>query len=139
MREMDRRSIEGGLVPGPTLMERAGAGCVRSLLSRTPDLRRRIWIVYGKGNNGGDGLVIARLLRERGLGHGVLLAAPADAMRGDALEALEAARRSGLYLEEVAVSDAVGRESERLSHLGPEDIVVDALLGTGLTGPVEGT
>src|SRR5512140_149025 len=85
MREMDRRTIEGGLVEGLVLMERAGAGVLRSILSRVDDLhRRRIWIVCGRGNNGGDGLVLARLLRRRGLHPRVLLTVPRASLSGDA-------------------------------------------------------
>src|SRR6185369_7886619 len=69
MRTLDRLTIELG-TPGHVLMERAGRGATQVLLECFPRLRRkgrRAVIVFGKGNNGGDGLVIARLLRQRGV------------------------------------------------------------------------
>lgn len=134
MREMDRRTIEGGRVPGLTLMERAGRGVLRSMVKRIPDVEgRRVCIVCGKGNNGGDGLVLARLLRERGLWPRVLLTAPLSALEGDAAVNAARAREAGLYLEE-----AGPRERDALGSLSARDVIVDALLGTGLKGPATG-
>lgn len=85
MRECDRRAIDDLGIPGPTLMERAGRGLARAIRSRYPHLnRRRIWIVCGRGNNGGDGLVLARLLHDDGLNPRVLLTDPAEEIAGDA-------------------------------------------------------
>jgi len=135
MREMDRRTIEGGLVPGLTLMERAGAGILRSLLARVRDLhKRRVVIVCGRGNNGGDGLVLARLLRDRGLWPEVLLTATPDSLGGDALMNAERARACGLFLR-----PAGAKERDRLRGLSSGDVLVDALLGTGLKGPARGS
>ncbi len=135
MREMDRRTIEGGLVPGLVLMERAGMGIIRSIRRRTPRLRhRRIVIVCGKGNNGGDGLVVARLLRDRGLWPQVILTAPGTALEGDAAVNAGRARSSGLWLREMTPEEG----ARLLGRLEPEDLVVDALLGTGLAGAARG-
>ena len=85
MRECDRRTIEDRDVPGPVLMERAGRGLDRAIRARFPHLnRRRIWIVCGRGNNGGDGLVLARLLHDDGFNPRVLLTDPAAEIAGDA-------------------------------------------------------
>lgn len=130
MREIDRRTISGG-TPGLELMERAGRGLLRSILARCPELHtRRVVIVCGGGNNGGDGLVLARLLRERGLWPELILTVPPEALAGDAAENGRRASASGFVLR------AAGeREHARLARLSPHDLVVDALLGTGLSGP----
>jgi hydroxyethylthiazole kinase-like uncharacterized protein yjeF len=134
MREMDRRTIEGGLVPGLTLMERAGAGILRSILRRASPLeRRRIVIACGKGNNGGDGLVVARLLRERGLHPRVLMTVPPSTLEGDAAINARRAERAG-----VRILEAGPRERADLAALTEDDLVLDALLGTGLSGPPRG-
>ena len=133
MREMDRRTIAGG-VPGLVLMERAGRGLLRSILTRRPGLpRHRVVIVCGRGNNGGDGLVLARLLRERGLWPDLLLTVSPDSLKGNAAENALRAARCGFVLRM-----AGERERARLAHLSVHDLVVDALLGTGLSGPAHG-
>lgn len=133
MREMDRRAIAGG-IPGLELMERAGRGLLRSILARRPGLsKRRVAIVCGRGNNGGDGLVLARLLRERGLWPDLLLTVPPDSLRGDAAENARRAAACGFI-----VRMAGERERERLTRLSAHDLVVDAVLGTGLQGPAHG-
>ena len=133
MREMDRRTIACG-VPGLVLMERAGRGLLRSILARRPGLpRHRVAIVCGRGNNGGDGLVLARLLRERGLWPDLLLTVSPDSLQGDAAENARRAARCGFVLRM-----AGERERARLARLSEHDLVVDALLGTGLSGPAHG-
>src|SRR5580698_39823 len=85
-RAADGWAIESG-EPGIRLMERAGAGLVDQLVTRVPD--GRIAVVCGKGNNGGDGLVAARRLRELGRDVDVLMLAPGDELAGDALANFE--------------------------------------------------
>ena len=80
-RAVDSWAIESG-EPGIRLMERAGAGLVDRLVERVPD--GRVAVVCGKGNNGGDGLVVARRLRELGRDVDVLMLAPGDKLGGDA-------------------------------------------------------
>lgn len=133
MQEMDRRTIASG-VPGLTLMERAGRGLLRSLVARVPHLSSRpIWILCGKGNNGGDGLVLARLLLERGIRSRTILLAERSSLSGDAAINAERAERLGIVLS--APSDPA---REQLARLGPDAVIVDALLGTGVTGPAHG-
>jgi NAD(P)H-hydrate epimerase len=133
MREMDRRAIAGG-IPGLALMERAGRGLLRSILARRPDLHaHRVAIVCGRGNNGGDGLVLARLLRERGLWPDLLLTVSPDSLRGDAAENARQAAMCGF-----ALRTAGERERARLTRLSVHDLVVDAILGTGLSGAAHG-
>jgi hydroxyethylthiazole kinase-like uncharacterized protein yjeF len=120
MRATDRWAIEERQVPSLTLMERAGEGLAGVAARRA--LAGRIAVVCGKGNNGGDGLVAARLLRQAGRQVDVLAAAPADDLRGDAAEQLR--RLPGDPPEPF--------DAARLEGAGA---IVDALLGTGATGP----
>jgi NAD(P)H-hydrate epimerase len=122
MGEADRLAIAGG-VPGLTLMENAGSAVAAEIAKRFPDARR-VAVLCGPGNNGGDGFVAARLLRDRGytlrLGFkGDPASLPADA-------AAMAKSWSG-------VIEALGHEL-----LQGSDVVVDALFGAGLARPIEG-
>ncbi|MFN8546726.1 MAG: NAD(P)H-hydrate dehydratase [Candidatus Eisenbacteria bacterium] len=133
MREMDRRTIEEQGTPGLVLMERAGRGIVRVLALRFGPLHRRvIAVVCGKGNNGGDGLVVARLLRARGLWPRLVLTAPVDQLSPDARVNAERAQAAGLALE-------VGDPDRSLRGLSERDLLLDGLLGTGLDGPARGS
>jgi ADP-dependent NAD(P)H-hydrate dehydratase / NAD(P)H-hydrate epimerase len=129
MREVDRRTIEMG-IPGLVLMENAGHRVVELLAEKFAPLEaRRIAILCGKGNNGGDGLVIARQLfsRFRPLSlHVVLLAAPEE-LKGDAAQNYRMLQECGC---------PVTREVPAEAQLAT--IVVDALLGTGISGPASG-
>jgi NAD(P)H-hydrate epimerase len=133
MRRADRRTIEDAGLPGAVLMENAGSAVARALEQRFPDARRLI-VLCGKGNNGGDGFVIARRLRERA--EAVLLGRRGE-VRGDALLHLLACERSGGRVLEAPDEAGWGVALERLRRA---DVVVDALLGTGLraapTGPL---
>ena len=142
MRERDRRTIDGGLVPSLTLMERAGRGLLASILRRFHRLHQaRIVIVCGRGNNGGDGLVLARLLRDRGLHPQVFLAGRIAALEGDAATNAARAGAAGLWIRETGADEIGDPESavrRCLRALRSEDLLVDALLGTGLRGPARG-
>ncbi len=119
MRAVDAWAIEEQGVPSLDLMERAGEGLARLVAeaARPGPIR----IVIGKGNNGGDGLVVARLLR--GDGHEVDVLAPAgvEGLRGDALA----------NLERLPGESPRPFEPEALAGSGA---VVDCLLGTGFEG-----
>ena len=93
MRALDRWTIEHG-TPGRVLMERAGKGAVAVLRARLGRPRGPVVVVCGRGNNGGDGFVMARLLRRAGVTVEVWLAADADAVGGDAATMLAAWRRA---------------------------------------------
>jgi NAD(P)H-hydrate epimerase len=133
MRALDARAIRELGIPGPRLMDNAGsaaAGLVAGWLA--PVRGRSVVVVCGKGNNGGDGFVVARRLRARGAAVRVFLVAARDEVRGDAAAAL--ARWRG-RIEEIGAE----RDLEALERaLGRADAVVDALLGTGLTGAARG-
>lgn len=120
MAEADRRTIAGGIA-GIALMENAG----RAVADVVAALGlRRVLVVAGPGNNGGDGFVAARLLAERGLDVTVALVGDRARLKGDA--ALAAGRWSGA---------TVGADP---AAAGQCDVIVDALFGAGLDRPVEG-
>jgi hydroxyethylthiazole kinase-like uncharacterized protein yjeF len=129
MREVDRRTVELG-IPGIVLMENAGHRVVEYLAQRfAPLAEQRIFVICGKGNNGGDGLVIARQLHTRvhpASLHVVLLAAP-DELKGDA-----AANYKMLEACGCPVLRSVPPDSRNAT------LVIDAILGTGISGPASG-
>jgi NAD(P)H-hydrate epimerase len=135
MRRLDQLTIEGG-TPGHVLMERAGQGATRALLHWFPHVRRKsVLIVAGKGNNGGDGFVMARLLRRKGIAARVALLGRASEIKGDALRNLSALRKQRGSIDEIQTSedlDGLGRQLDRAV------LVVDAIFGTGLNATVDG-
>jgi NAD(P)H-hydrate epimerase len=132
MRRADRGVTERYGVPSLLLMENAGRGAADAV-ERVfgPADGRRVLVACGKGNNGGDGFVVARHLAARGARVAVWLACRRTDVRGDAAVNLEAVARAGLPLVE---SDGAALRRE----LREADLVVDALLGTGVTGPATG-
>jgi ADP-dependent NAD(P)H-hydrate dehydratase / NAD(P)H-hydrate epimerase len=136
MREADRRTIEDLGVPSVVLMENAGTGVASAIEQAFPDLvGRRVAILCGRGNNGGDGFVVARLLHERGVHVAVFLVGRASDVKGDALANLDRVRALDLPIAEI------GRqlEWERVApELARQALVVDALFGTGLSSPLTG-
>jgi len=129
VREIDRHAIEEFGVPGVVLMENAGRGAAEVLLAQ--GVRGPVTICCGKGNNGGDGFVIARHLANHGVPlHIFLFANPAD-LTGDAAINYQILARAGLP---IAVSLTVSREFT--NALAVSEWTVDALFGTGLRGSV---
>ncbi len=122
MGEADRWTIAGGIA-GIELMENAGRAVADHVASRHPP-GSRIAVVAGPGNNGGDGFVAARLLRERGYRARALLVGDLSRLRGDAREAAQRWNR----LCEPATPDS----------LSPDEVIIDALFGAGLDRAVEG-
>ncbi len=129
MAEIDRRTIEEHGVTGAELMERAGREVVEAIASRWDGLDGlRAVVVCGKGNNGGDGYVVARLLRANGAKVQVFLVAPRAEVAGDAAHHMRLLEGEGGVVESLEEGD-----SEEFSRvLSAADLVVDALLGTGL-------
>jgi ADP-dependent NAD(P)H-hydrate dehydratase / NAD(P)H-hydrate epimerase len=135
-REVDRLTTERLGVPSLTLMENAGKSVAAFIKQRYSKLgRRRIVILCGKGNNGGDGFVVARHLLEIGARATVFLLAEAAEVRGDA--AVNLKRWQDAARELRIVRDGNGWQGAKAA-VGAADIIVDALLGTGIRGPVEG-
>jgi NAD(P)H-hydrate epimerase len=118
-RAIDEWAIGELGIPGLELMERAGTGLADLVLEHAPS--GRVVVVCGKGNNGGDGLVCARVLRERGLEVRVLLLSAADELRGDARANYE--RLPGAAPEPFEPGALQGASA-----------IVDAILGTGFSG-----
>ncbi len=133
MREADRVTIGELGVPALVLMETA-AGAVADLVAERYPRAGRVVVACGPGNNGGDGLAMARQLRCRGFEVAVALLVPRRALKGDAAAQLELARRFG-----VPVSDCSRSGGERLAALlAGAGVIVDAMFGTGLDRPLTG-
>jgi NAD(P)H-hydrate epimerase len=137
MRQLDRLTIERYGTPGQMLMERAGRGAAqvaRRCFPRLTAKGRRVVIVAGKGNNGGDGLVIGRWLRRTGVRTEVVLLGRAAELTGDAKRMLDAYAKSRAALREFA-DGGLGALQKTLDGA---DLIVDAIFGTGLDKPVGG-
>ena len=135
MREVDRLTTARIGIPSPQLMENAGKSVCDYLRSSLGDITAsQSAILCGKGNNGGDGFVVARLLQEAGLKPRVYLLAEADALRGDAAENFRRLKTSGADIR--IITDSSQWEEVR-NNVAKSRVIVDALLGTGLKGKVE--
>jgi len=129
MREADRRCIEEIGIPGAVLMNNAGVAVFR-YIAEGP-----VGIVCGKGNNGGDGYVVARLALLAGLETRVVVLADAGDVAGDALTFLRAYENLG---GAVAFTPEPGEAAGAVAGLGGAAVLVDAILGTGIAGEVRG-
>lgn len=129
MREADRRCIEEIGIPGAVLMNNAGAAVFRHITSGP------VGIVCGKGNNGGDGYVVARLALLAGMTTRVVVVADREAIAGDALTFLRAYENLG---GQVTFAGTPKRASEAVAALAGSAVLIDALLGTGISGEVQG-
>ncbi len=126
VRALDQAAVGAG-IPGQVLMERAGEALLHVLCSQWPDWRRlHLAVVAGPGNNGGDGYVLARFLRELGGSATLLTVGDHSRLRGEAAEAACRWQRAG---GEVS-------EANEASLSAGYNLFVDALLGTGLDRPV---
>lgn len=133
MRAIDQQAIGGG-IPGLWLMERAGTAVSEAVVSLAASHPGRVVVLCGPGNNGGDGLVAARLLR--GLGHDVsAVLVGSGRLSGDAGTNLQKAREAGVPVVDVAATGDIAAVDALVESSG---IVVDALLGTGSSGPPRG-
>lgn len=125
VRTYDRVAIERG-IPGPVLMENAAGGAARLLMSL--GARGPIAIVCGKGNNGGDGFVMARILAAHGFPVEIVLMGPSSELAGDAAIAFAPLRHLGIAISPV--------DDRLLQRLYRSEWIVDALLGTGTRGEI---
>lgn len=146
VRSVDAAAGEEFAIPGIVLMENASAAIEEAALAMIHEQDAGLTIIVcGPGNNGGDGLATARRLANRGLAVGVALAVPPEKYKGDALTNLRIVERMDLPIH-VLDSEKPGGSLRRIAALwlgrscadGSEDdlLVLDALLGTGLTSPV---
>jgi hydroxyethylthiazole kinase-like uncharacterized protein yjeF len=132
MAEIDRRTISERGIPGSELIERAARAVFEAVEAQWEGLDGiAVVVVCGKGNNGGDGFAIARLLREAGVATRVFLAAERAAVDGDAALHLQQFEETGGQVEVLVDEAGLGELSAALKQA---DLVVDALLGTGLRG-----
>ena len=135
MQALDRRTITEGRVAGLLLMERAGAGAAALIERKWAPLRgKRVTILCGKGNNGGDGFVVARLLRQRQAKVTVLLLAQASDLSRDAAVMY----RRWLRVAGASSSKPFRSSEQAAAILTSSDCIIDALLGTGLSTEVSG-
>lgn len=133
VREVDRRAIAECEMSGLVLMENAGRGCVDLLCQL--GCRGPVAIVCGKGNNGGDGFVIARHLDLRGIAVKVLLLASPVDVEGDAAANLRILQHCDLPIVDLSVVASGAFDPGRLmTELAGAEWIVDALLGTGARG-----
>ena len=129
VRDVDRRAVEEYGMPGLVLMENAGRGTAELLIAQ--GIAGRLLICASKGNNGGDGYVIARHLINRGYDIDVLLFCDPDDLSGDAATNYRILQAAGWQGQ--VVGD--GADYAKLfAGLKPNDWIVDALLGTGIRG-----
>ncbi|HEV8661823.1 MAG TPA: NAD(P)H-hydrate dehydratase [Candidatus Methylomirabilis sp.] len=136
MRELDRRATDEYGVPSLLLMENAGAAVAAEVERRFGPLGgKRILVCCGKGNNGGDGFVAARHLHNRGAAVRVLLCAKRSEIAGDPRLNLQILEKTGLSILPVETAEEVAGAREAMAA---SDLLLDALLGTGLTGAAKG-
>lgn len=129
MREADRRCIQDIGIPGAVLMDHAGKAVWKEVFGQ------RIGVVCGKGNNGGDGYVTARYALLAGCDVSVVLLAAPESITGDARIFLDAYRNLGGRVV-ITLSEEEARAA--VAALANCDVLVDAILGTGITGEVHG-
>jgi len=135
MRELDRLTIQKRGVPSLTLMERAGEAIAQAILERfARNAKKGVLLVAGKGNNGGDGLVVARLLKKKRIPTEVALLARRDALSSDAAHNLRAYLKLKGKVTEIG-ADGLELLSQRISK---NALIVDAILGTGMKNEVRG-
>ena len=136
MREADKRTIEDIGIPSLVLMENAGRQAVAAMEAMYTDLLdRRVGVLCGRGNNGGDGFVVARTLVQRGVDVAVFLLGGVADVRGDARVNLEILGRLGVTVVEISDSQAWELHFSEVSDC---TLIVDAIFGTGLKSPVSG-
>jgi ADP-dependent NAD(P)H-hydrate dehydratase / NAD(P)H-hydrate epimerase len=136
MREADRATIQDLGIPSLVLMENAGRQVVAAVEASFPQMPMwRVAVLAGRGNNGGDGFVIARTLLERVLEVSVFVIGPLADVRGEARHNLEVLGRMGVSVVEI------GDEQDwelHFSDISTCDLIIDALFGTGIRGPLGG-
>jgi len=136
MKKIDKKAMEDLGIIGPILMENAGSYISREILKRFPKINKNsVGIVCGKGNNGGDGFVVARHLFNRGCSPHVILLAKKEDLKGDAELNCHIADQMGIPILEVTDEEGWRKNRDEVIH---SDIIVDAIFGTGLTEPVKG-
>ena len=132
MRDIDRATTELYNVSSLTLMENAGTAVAKFVIGKFRKLRR-VTVICGKGNNGGDGFVAARKFGDNGIRATVVLLADPAAVTGDAKVMLEK-----MQFQPIVVQSAEELESNAMTEALKADVIIDAILGTGFRPPVTG-
>ncbi len=136
-RELDRIAMQDYAIPGVILMENAGRACARAAVAMLGSAEEaRVLVLAGKGNNGGDGYVVARHLANWGARVRVLLLASRDEIlsgKGETPDNLRVILKMDIPVDELASAEEVERA---LAEHSEADLLVDALLGTGVRGEV---
>jgi len=135
MREIDRRTIDDLGISSLGLMESAGLGLVDEIERRSEGERLRVTVICGPGNNGGDGMVAARHLADRGHEVVTFLAVPRSAFSGDPKVQLRTLTRLEM---DVTVLSSLSSYERAFRRAGDSDVTIDSLFGTGLGKIVEG-
>jgi NAD(P)H-hydrate epimerase len=136
MQAIDRQTIDTFGLSGRILMENAGRGATRHLLRHFADLKsKRVGIIAGSGNNGGDGFVISRYLSQKGIDVSVYLLAESQRVKGDAAANLSLLKPLKVPVIEIPDEPAFSGHRSAMADL---DVWVDAILGTGLKSEVKG-
>jgi hydroxyethylthiazole kinase-like uncharacterized protein yjeF len=136
MQAMDRQTIDDFGIPGMVLMENAGRGATRFLLEQFPDIEnKKVGVIAGRGNNGGDGFVMARYLKQKGIQVQVYLLAETDRVQGDALANLKLLKPLGVPVVEIPDEASFSKFNCEMQGV---DLWIDAILGTGLSSNVKG-
>ncbi len=135
MRQLDQQAIEETGIPSLVLMENAGRTTYQILLQEFPHLDDPIVVLAGRGNNGGDGFVVARYLANAGRKVIVLLLAERDQVHGDAKTNLMILDQLGVPVREITSEEELREQVPLLESAG---LLIDALLGTGLASEVRG-
>lgn len=137
MREIDRKAIEDYGIPGTLLMENAGIQTTIALEEKLHNLsQQRVAVFAGKGNNGGDGAVVARHLYNKGVKVEIFLFAKKKDVSPDSMININIAEKMGIPVYEIESYDHLKSFKKQLIHT---HIFIDALLGTGIKPPVKGT
>jgi len=136
MKEIDRKAIEKIGIIGPILMENAGLRIFKMIMEKFPEPdKEKIVIVAGRGNNGGDGFVVARHLFNHGAEPEVLLLASKDEVKGDAALNMKIAANIGIKIKEIVSEKDLSLQKGKILLAS---LVLDAIFGTGLTKPAQG-
>ena len=133
---IDKSTIENVGIPGIVLMENAGRGAGEFFRQVLPDLlKNRITVVAGSGNNGGDGFVLARLFHDKGASLRVVCLRPPEKIKGDALINFQILSKLGVP---VFIWDETKDFDDQFKQIRESDVIIDAILGTGLNSEVRG-
>ena len=134
MRQIDKQTIEKIGIPGIVLMETAATAVFRSIQKNYPECRH-VAVIIGKGNNGGDGLALARQLAHAGYNVQIVLVSPPESFTGDAVTNLQVAQKLGLSIIEILSEPELKKIDKEILSC---DLIVDAIFGTGLRDGING-